>query len=179
MSRIGKKPIDIPQGVKVEIKERTIYVEGPKGKLNFKFHDLVDVEVTDNKIVVRRKNETREAKSLHGTTRALINNMVVGVKDGFRKELEIVGMGYRAQLKGNTLVLQLGFSHPVEISIPEDIKASVQGSNRITIEGIDKQRVGQFAAQIRSIFPPEPYKGKGIRYVGEEIRKKLGKAMAK
>jgi len=116
---------------------------------------------------------------MHGTTRALINNMIIGVKEGFKKGLEIVGTGYKAQLKGSTLVLQLGFSHPVEVNIPQDLKVTVEGQNKIFVEGVDKQRVGQFAANIRAIFPPEPYKGKGIRYIGEEVRRKLGKAMAK
>ncbi len=179
MSRIGRKPIPILEKVKVEVKDGVVYVEGPKGKLSLKLDPLINVKVEDNKIVVERKNDSKRAKSMHGTTRALINNMVTGVKEGFKKGLEIVGTGYKAQLKGNTLVLQLGFSHPVEVNIPEDLKVTVEGQNKIFVEGVDKQRVGQFAASIRAIFPPEPYKGKGIRYIGEEVRKKLGKAMAK
>jgi len=179
MSRIGRKPIPILEKVKVEVKDGVVYVEGPKGRLSLKLDSLINVKVEDNKIVVERKNDSKRAKSMHGTTRALINNMVTGVKEGFKKGLEIVGTGYKAQLKGNTLVLQLGFSHPVEVNIPEDLKVTVEGQNKIFVEGVDKQRVGQFAASIRAIFPPEPYKGKGIRYIGEEVRKKLGKAMAK
>ncbi|OQX88400.1 MAG: 50S ribosomal protein L6 [Candidatus Omnitrophica bacterium 4484_70.2] len=179
MSRVGRKPISILDNVKVEVKDRVIYVEGPKGKLSLGLPSLIDVRIEDKKIIVERKNDSKRAKSIHGTIRALINNMVWGVKEGFKKSLEIVGTGYKAQLKGNNLVLQLGFSHPVEIVIPQDLKVSLGGQTRIIIEGVDKQRVGQFAARIRAIFPPEPYKGKGIRYTGEEVRKKLGKAMAK
>jgi len=179
MSRVGKKPISNLDNVKVEVKDKIVYVEGPKGKLSLSLPSLIDVRIEDKKIIVERKNDSKRAKSMHGTIRALINNMVWGVKEGFKKSLEIVGTGYKAQLKGNNLVLQLGFSHPVEIVIPQDLKVSLEGQTRIIIEGVDKQRVGQFAAQIRAIFPPEPYKGKGIRYTGEEVRKKLGKAMAK
>lgn len=179
MSRIGRKPIPILEKVKVEVKDGIVYVEGPKGRLSLKLDPLINVKVEDNKVMVERKNDSKRAKSMHGTTRALINNMVIGVKEGFKKGLEIVGTGYKAQLKGNTLVLQLGFSHPVEVNIPQDLKVTVEGQNKISVEGIDKQRVGQFAANIRAIFPPEPYKGKGIRYIGEEVRRKLGKAMAK
>ncbi|RKY39350.1 MAG: 50S ribosomal protein L6, partial [Candidatus Omnitrophota bacterium] len=136
-------------------------------------------EVKEKEIIIKREGEDKKTKSLHGTFRALINNMVIGVTQGFKKELEIVGIGYKAQLKGTNLVLQLGFSHPVEVPIPSDLKVTLGGANKITIEGIDKQKVGQFAAQIRAIYPPEPYKGKGIRYVQEIVRKKLGKAMAK
>ncbi len=179
MSKIGKQPIDIPQGVKVNIKDRIITVEGPKGKLNFGFSSLVGVEVSDSKIVIKPLSQEKLSKALFGTTRAVINNMVKGVTEGFKKELEIVGVGYKAQMKGETLVLQIGFSHPVEISIPEGINVSVPSATKITIEGIDKVKVGQFAANIRKIYPPEPYKGKGIRYSNEVVRKKLGKAMAK
>ncbi|RKY41190.1 MAG: 50S ribosomal protein L6 [Candidatus Omnitrophota bacterium] len=179
MSRVGRKPISILENVKVEVKDRIIYVEGPKGKLSLNLDPLVDVRIENKNIIVERKNDSKKAKSMHGTTRALINNMVWGVKEGFKKSLEIIGTGYKAQLKGNNLVLQLGFSRPVEIAIPQDLKVNLGGQTRIIIEGVNKQRVGQFAAQIRAIFPPEPYKGKGIRYTGEEVRKKLGKAMAK
>ena len=179
MSKIGKQPIDIPQGVKVSIKDRTITVEGPKGKLNFDFSSLVNVEVSDSKIVVKPLSQEKLGKALFGTTRAVINNMVKGVTEGFKKELEIVGVGYKAQMKGKTLALQIGFSHPVEISVPEGINVSVPSATKVTIEGIDKIKVGQFAANIRKIYPPEPYKGKGIRYSNEVVRKKLGKAMAK
>lgn len=179
MSRIGRKPIVVPQNVKVEIKDGSIQVKGPKGELSFSIPYLITVELKNGVIAVQRKSEDKKIKSLHGTTRALINNMIIGVTQGFKKELEVVGMGYKVQMKGNNLVLQLGFSHPVEVPSPPDLKVSTSGQNKIVIEGIDKQKVGQFAAQIRSIFPPEPYKGKGIRYAGEEVRKKLGKAMTK
>ena len=179
MSRIGRKPIPILEKVKVEVKDKIVYVEGPKGKLSLKLDPLINVKVEDGKVVVERENDSKRAKSMHGTTRALINNMIIGVKEGFKKGLEVVGTGYKAQLKGNVLVLQLGFSHPVEVNIPQDLKVTVEGQSKIFVEGIDKQRVGQFAASIRAIFPPEPYKGKGIRYIGEEVRRKLGKAMAK
>ncbi len=179
MSRIGRKPIPVLEKVKVEVKDGVVYIEGPKGRLSLRLDPLINVKVEDNKIVVGRRNDSKRAKSMHGTTRALINNMVIGVKEGFKRGLEIVGIGYKAQLKGNALVLQLGFSHPVEVNIPEDLKVTVEGQNKIFIEGIDKQKVGQFAASIRDIFSPEPYKGKGIRYIGEEVRRKLGKAMAK
>ena len=179
MSRIGRKPILVPEKVKIELQNGTISVNGPKGNLSLKLPPSINVEVKEKEIIIKREGEDKKTKSLHGTFRALINNMVIGVTQGFKKELEIVGIGYKAQLKGTNLVLQLGFSHPVEVPIPSDLKVTLGGANKITIEGIDKQKVGQFAAQIRAIYPPEPYKGKGIRYVQEKVRKKLGKAMAK
>ncbi|MCD6229105.1 MAG: 50S ribosomal protein L6 [Candidatus Omnitrophica bacterium] len=179
MSRIGRKPILVPEKVKIELQNGTISVNGPKGNLSLKLPPSINVEVKEKEIIIKREGEDKKTKSLHGTFRALINNMVIGVTQGFKKELEIVGIGYKAQLKGTNLVLQLGFSHPVEVPIPSDLKVTLGGANKITIEGIDKQKVGQFAAQIRAIYPPEPYKGKGIRYVQEIVRKKLGKAMAK
>ncbi|RKY33999.1 MAG: 50S ribosomal protein L6 [Candidatus Omnitrophota bacterium] len=179
MSRIGRKPILVPEKVKIELQNGTISVNGPKGNLSLKLPPSINVEVKEKEIIIKREGEDKKTKSLHGTFRALINNMVIGVTQGFKKELEIVGIGYKAQLKGTNLVLQLGFSHPVEVPIPSDLKVTLGGTNKITIEGIDKQKVGQFAAQIRAIYPPEPYKGKGIRYVQEIVRKKLGKAMAK
>ncbi len=179
MSRIGRKPILIPEKVNVELKDRSVSVSGPKGNLSLKLPSPISVEIREKEIIVKRAGEDKKTKSLHGTFRALINNMVIGVTEGFKKELEIVGMGYKVQLKGTNLILQLGFSHSVEIPIPEDLKVTLGGANKITIEGIDKQRVGQFAAQLRAIYPPEPYKGKGIRYAQEVVRKKLGKAMAK
>ncbi len=179
MSRIGKVPVSIPSGVKVEIKEGTIFVESGKGKLSLKIPSNIEVVKDDKEIRVRPLSNDKLSRSLYGTMRALIFNMVKGVSEGYKKELEIVGVGYRAQMKGKDLVMQIGFSHPVEVKVPDDLKVSVQGNNRIIVEGIDKQKVGQFAANIRKILPPEPYKGKGIRYVGEVVRKKLGKAMAK
>jgi large subunit ribosomal protein L6 len=179
MSRIGRQPISLPKEVKAELKDNFILIEGPKGKLTLEIPYHIVVEVKKEEILVKRKSEDKKTKSLHGTIRALINNMVEGVSKGFKKELEIVGVGYKAQLKGKTLVLNLGFSHPVEMDIPEGIKVSSPSATRITVEGIDKQIVGEFAAKIRRIFPPEPYKGKGIRYTQEIVRRKLGKALAK
>lgn len=179
MSRIGKQPVLLPKGVEAEIKSNVISLKGPKGNLSFSFNSLIKVEVVDNTLLVKRSTNSKAAKSLHGTTRAIINNMVKGVTEGFKKELEIIGVGYRAQTKGKNLDLSIGFSHPVEIAIPANLKVSLPSNTRITIEGIDKEKVGEFAAKIRSLYPPEPYKGKGIRYLGEEVRKKLGKALAK
>jgi large subunit ribosomal protein L6 len=179
MSRIGKQKIIIAKEVKAEIKGLNISVKGPKGTLGFDFNRLIEVEAKDNLISVKRKNNTKEAKSLHGTTRAIIANMIKGVTEGFKKELEIIGVGYKAQMKGKNLDLSLGFSHPVELVIPEGLKVTVPSATRIVVEGIDKQQVGQFAAKIRKIYPPEPYKGKGVRYLGEEVQKKIGKALAK
>ena len=179
MSKVGRQPVNIPQGVKVTIKERDIFVEGPKGKLSFTFSPLVSVRQDNTSIVVEPVSKEKLARALFGTTRALINNMVKGVTEGFKKELDIIGVGYRAQAKANMLILQIGFSHPVEVSIPEGINVSLPSATKIIIEGIDKAKVGQFAANIRKIYPPEPYKGKGIRYTSEFVRKKLGKAMAK
>jgi large subunit ribosomal protein L6 len=179
MSRIGKQPIVVPKEVKVEIKEDKVSVQGPKGSLSFNFDKLIQVDLTENTLSVTRKKNNKLARSLHGTTRAIIANLIKGVTEGFKKELEIVGVGYKAQMKGKTLDLSLGFSHPVEFEVPEGIKVSLPSNTRIMIEGTDKQGVGQFAAKIRRIYPPEPYKGKGIRYLGEEVRKKIGKALAK
>ena len=179
MSKVGKQPVSIPQGVKAAIKDRNISVEGPKGKLSLNFSSLVSVRQDNEHIVVKIVSEEKLAKALLGTTRALIGNMVKGVTEGFKKELDIVGVGYKAQMKGKAIILNIGFSHPVEINIPEGINVSLPSATKIVIEGIDKAKVGQFAANIRKIYPPEPYKGKGIRYSSEFVRKKLGKAMAK
>lgn len=179
MSRIGKQPVQIPKEVKVEIANSLVSVKGPKGSLDFSFHKLIDIESKEGALSVVRKNNTKLARSLHGTTRAILNNMVKGVTQGFKKELEVVGVGFRVQMKGKKLDLNIGFSHPVEIAVPDNLKVSLPSNTKITIEGIDKEAVGQFAARIRRIYPPEPYKGKGIRYSGEEVRKKLGKALAK
>jgi large subunit ribosomal protein L6 len=179
MSRIGKQPIIIPKEVKVEINDNLVSVQGPKGKLSFSFNKLLQLELVDNTLSVKKEKDSKIARSLHGTTRAIIANFVKGVTEGFKKELDIVGVGYKAQMKGKNLDLNLGFSHPVELAIPEGLKVSVPSATRILVEGIDKQQVGQFAAKIRKIYPPEPYKGKGVRYLGEEVRKKIGKALAK
>jgi len=179
MSRIGKKPVNIDSKVKVKIDNGLIYVEGPKGKLHFTVPHGIEIDIKDNQIIVKRLSEEKKICALHGLTRAIVNNMIVGVKDGFQKELEIIGVGYRAQVQGKKLVLQLGFSHPVEYSIPEGITVEVPKPTSIIVKGIDKQFVGEVAAEIRSYYPPEPYRGKGIRYKGEYVRKKAGKAGVK
>jgi len=182
MSRLAKKPIDLPKGVTAEISNGVIKVKGPKGELQQEFLPYVTIEVVDGKIWVRpneemkkRKADERKLKMFAGTYWSLIRNMIIGVTEGYKKELEIVGIGYRAQLQGNNLVMQLGFAHPVVYPIPKDVKIEVPAPNRIVISGIDKQRVGQVAAEIRAIRPPNVYTGKGIRYVGEVVRQKEGK----
>jgi len=179
MSRIGRQPIIFPKGVKVDIQDSVISVEGSKGRLSLNIPEDIKIEIEGEKITVKRQRESKRAKSLHGTIRALISNMVKGSSEGFKKELEIIGVGFKAAMKENKLILNIGFSHPVEITPSIELKVSTPAPNRIDIVGIDKQKVGELAAQIRRKYPPEPYKGKGIRYVGEEVRKKLGKALAK
>lgn len=179
MSRIGRKPVILPSGVKVESKDNVLTVTGDKGNLSLSIPFMIEIEVKEKEIVVSRKSEEKKVRSLHGTIRALVNNMVVGVSQGFKKELDIVGMGYKVQMKGNTLQMQIGFSHPVNMDAPEGLKVSTPAVNKIIVEGIDRHKVGQFAAHVRAVYPPEPYKGKGIRYTDEVVRKKLGKAMAK
>ncbi|HEC69080.1 MAG TPA: 50S ribosomal protein L6 [Candidatus Omnitrophica bacterium] len=179
MSKIGRKPIDLPSGVKVQVKGRQVIVEGSKGKLEYQLPQGIILKENEQKIFIERTSETKQARAFQGLVRALVFNMVKGVSEGFKKELEIVGVGYKVELKKESLFLDLGFSHPVEKVIPSDLKVSTPSSTRIVIEGIDKQRVAEFAAQVRRIKPPEPYKGKGIKYAGEQVRKKLGKAMAK
>jgi large subunit ribosomal protein L6 len=179
MSRIGKKTVTIPDKVKVNLDNEVLTVEGPKGKLQHRLPYGIKVEIKDKDIVVRCSSDSKIQRSLHGVTRTLIANMVKGVVDGFSKELEIVGVGFRAQVQGKNLNLQLGFSHPVNFPIADSIKIITPKPNRIIIEGIDKVLVGEIAAQIRRIYPPEPYKGKGIRYVGELVRRKQGKAVTK
>jgi ribosomal protein L6 len=177
MSRIGKNPIAIPQGVDVKIEDHTVTVKGPKGTLTNTFLKDVNIEVKDGKVVVTLVNE--KAGNIHGLTRTLISNMIIGVTEGFEKALEINGIGYRAQKQGKKLVLTLGYSHPVEVEEPEGITIDVPAQNSIIVKGIDKQLVGQVAANIREYKLPEPYKGKGIKYVGEHIRRKEGKAGGK
>ncbi len=179
MSRIGRQPIKIPKEVKIEVKDSSVSVKGPKGALDFCFGQVIEVETKEDTLLVKRKSNNKFARSLHGTTRAIINNMVKGVIEGFKKELEIVGVGYKVQMKGKNIDLNIGFSHPTQVSVPEGLKVSLPSNTKITIEGIDKEKVGEFAAKLRRLYPPEPYKGKGIRYVGEDVRKKLGKALAK
>jgi len=176
VSRIGKKPVQIPAGVEVAVDGKHLTIKGSKGTLEFDFHDLISIAVEDNEIVVTRANDERTARAMHGLTRALVQNMVTGVSEGYTKQLELAGVGYRVQLKGKSLELSLGFSHPVIYDQPEGITFEVPDNTHINVKGIDKQQVGQVAAEIRGKRPPEPYKGKGIHYVGEHIRRKLGKA---
>ncbi len=177
MSRIGKAPIAIPNGAKIEVKEGVVYVSGTKGKLEQTIHPDMKVEIEDGVLTVKRPSDSRQHRSLHGLTRALINNMVVGVSEGFTKTLQIEGVGYRAEVQGNDLILNVGYSHPVKFEPPQDVSFAVENRNKtIIISGIDKQVVGELAANIRKQRPPEPYKGKGIRYDGEIVRRKAGKA---
>ena len=176
MSRIGRKPIVIPAGVEVNVNDHVVTVKGPKGTLNSNIHPMMNVKVENGEVVVTRPNDEKQARSLHGLTRTLINNMVEGVTNGFKKELEIQGVGYRAAKQGNTLVLNLGYSHPVNVPEVDGITIDVPDPLKIVINGIDKQKVGQFAAEVREKRPPEPYKGKGIRYAGEFVAHKEGKA---
>jgi large subunit ribosomal protein L6 len=177
MSRIGKLPVAVPNGVNVTLGDGEVVVKGPKGELRQGIlSQVVDVKLEDGKVVVERKGDAKPHRSAHGLTRTLISNMVEGVSKGFRKSLEIQGVGYRAAKAGEKLNLSLGYSHPVVFEAPKGITLSVEGTNKIHVDGIDKQQVGQVAAEIRGLRPPEPYKGKGVRYEGEVIRKKLGKA---
>ena len=176
MSRIGRMPIAIPAGVTVEIAENNhVTVKGPKGTLERTLPSEMDIKVEGSEVVVTRPNDLKKMKSLHGLTRTLINNMVVGVTDGYTKTLEVNGVGYRAQKSGKKLTLHLGYSHPVEMEDPEGIEVTVDGQNLIIVKGIDKEKVGQYAAEICEKRAPEPYKGKGIKYVDEVIRRKVGK----
>ena len=175
MSRIGRKPINIPAGVEVKVEGTCVTVKGPKGTLTQKFQPAMNIAVEGAEIVVTRPNDAKENRSLHGLTRTLISNMIVGVTDGFKKELDVNGVGYRVQKQGKDLVMNLGYSHQVIVSDTDDIKIEAPSPNKIIITGADKQKVGQFAAEIREKRPPEPYKGKGITYVDEVIRRKEGK----
>ena len=176
MSRIGKLPVAIPAGVDVKLEAgNVITVEGPKGTLTRKLADDMNIAIEDGHVVVTRPNDLKRNKSLHGLTRTLINNMIIGVTQGYEKVLEINGVGYRVAKSGKKLTLTLGYSHPVEMTDPEGIESVVEGTNKIIVKGIDKEKVGQFAAEIRTKRPPEPYKGKGIKYADEHIRRKVGK----
>jgi len=177
VSRIGRQPIPVPNKVQVQIEGRRVTVNGPKGELRREFHSDMSVELRDGQLVVNRPTDQRQHRALHGLTRALLNNMVVGVTDGFRKVLQIEGVGYRAEMAGDNLILHLGYSHPIEIEPPAGVSFSLESRTKvITVEGIDKEVVGQTAADIRNLRPPEPYKGKGMRYQNEQIRRKAGKA---
>jgi len=177
MSRIGKQPVAIPPKVKVDIKGDKVMVEGPKGKLNFQLPHRTSAKVDGTNVLVARNGEDAEAKALHGLSRSILNNMVKGVSDGFMKKLEIQGVGFKALVQGKTITLNLGYSHPINYPIPDQIKVTVEENTKITVEGPDKQVVGQVAAEIRSFYPPEPYKGKGVRYAGEQVKRKEGKTV--
>ena len=178
MSRIGNKPVEIPDKVKVNISDDgAVAVEGPKGKLNWNLPRNIKASIKDNRVSLVRGAETRSVKALHGLSRSLVHNMVQGVSEGFTKNLEIEGVGFKAAVQGQNLNLSLGFSHPVLFPIPKEIKITVTDNTKISIQGIDKKLVGQVAADIRRYYPPEPYKGKGVRYAGEQIRRKEGKTV--
>ena len=177
MSRIGKQPIAIPPKVKVEVKGQKISVEGPKGKLNWELPQRTSLKVEDGKVVVSRQGDDAQAKALHGLSRALVNNMVKGVSEGFVKKLEIQGVGFKAAVQGSNVNLSLGYSHPLVYPIPAQIKVTVEENTKLTIEGPDRQTVGQVASEIRAFYPPEPYKGKGVRYSDERVVRKEGKTV--
>ena len=177
MSRIGRLPIDIPAKVKVEVKNRKVFVEGPKGKLDFDLPRRTSAMVEGARIKVQRDGDDAEARALHGLSRAILNNMVKGVSEGFMKKLEIQGVGVKAAVQGNKVNLSLGYSHPINYPIPDQIKVTVEENTKLTIEGPSKEVVGQVAAEIRSFYPPEPYKGKGVRYLGEHVVRKEGKTV--
>ncbi len=179
MSRKGKIPISVPKDVKVSIDKGQVLLDGPKGKKDFRIPQGVNVEYKENQLVVSRYNDVKQSRANHGTARALLVNIVDGITKGHKKELEIRGIGYRAQLQGNTLIFSLGFSHPVEFEIPKDIKVTLPKPTSIVLEGQDKVLLGQIAAKIRDLKPPEPYKGKGIRYLDEVVRTKQGKSVTK
>lgn len=179
MSRVGLKPISIPEKVAVKVDGRNVVVEGPKGKLGFALPDGITLTSEDGTVVVSRASELRQHKALHGTARSLVQNMIVGVSQGYVKDLEIHGVGLRAVVKGADLDLSLGRSHPLLHPIPSGLNVTVAENTKIKVEGIDKQLVGQFAAEVRSYYPPEPYKGKGVRYAGEKVRRKEGKSVGK
>ena len=178
MSRVGKRPIQIPDKVKIKIESGKVFVEGPKGKLDWDLPEGVEIKLDGPQVIVNRLKEDKIGYAMHGLARAYINNMIKGVNVGYTKNLEIQGVGYRAQAQAKAITLQLGFSHPVVYSIPEGISIKTPKPNQIAIEGIDKAKVGEAAAEIRACLKPEPYKGKGIRYAGEYVRKKAGKAVA-
>jgi large subunit ribosomal protein L6 len=177
MSRIGRMPVRLPEGVQVKLDGSDVSVKGQRGTLTRALHPEMIVELDDGVLLVKRPSDSRQHRSLHGLTRALLNNMVVGVSEGFVRKLEVEGVGYRAEMNGETLVLNVGYSHPVEMHPPQNVTFTVENRGKlITVEGIDKQVVGEISAQIRKVRPPEPYKGKGIRYQGEHVRRKAGKA---
>jgi len=177
MSRIGKIPVSIPAKVKVEVKDRKVFVEGPKGKLDWTLPKRTTATVENNSVLITRQGEDAEAKALHGLSRALINNMVKGVSEGYVRKLEIQGVGFKAAVSGKNITVNLGYSHPIVYPIPDQIKVTVEENTKVTIEGPNKEVVGQVASEIRSYYPPEPYKGKGVRYAGEQVKRKEGKTV--
>ena len=177
MSRIGKQPITIPAKVKVEVKGQKVHVEGPKGKLDWELPNRTAIKIEGTTVSISRQGEDAQARALHGLSRALINNMVKGVSDGFVKKLEINGVGFKAAVAGKAITMSLGYSHPINYSIPDQIKVTVEENTKITIEGPDKQLVGKVASELRSYYPPEPYKGKGVKYSDEKIVRKEGKTV--
>ena len=177
MSRIGKQPVVIPAKVKVDVKGNRVFVEGPKGKLDWQLPNRTSVKVEGDKVLVSREGDDAKAKALHGLSRALVNNMVKGVSEGFVKKLEIQGVGFKAAVQGKSVSLTLGYSHPINYPIPDQIKVTVEENTKLTIEGPDRQVVGEVAAEIRNFYPPEPYKGKGVRYAGEHVKRKEGKTV--
>jgi large subunit ribosomal protein L6 len=178
MSRVGKQPISIPGGVSVEVNGQAVAVKGSKGEASYEAPACIAVQVNDNEVVVSRADNSKHGVAMFGTVRSIVNNMVIGVSEGYKKSLLIEGVGYKAVMKGQEIVLSLGFSHDINYQIPDGIKVDVQNGTTVTVEGIDKQLVGQVAARIRDYSPAEPYKGKGVRYAGEQIRRKEGKAVA-
>jgi len=179
MSRVGLKPISLPEKVAIKVDGNTVQVEGPKGKLDFAVPAGISLKAEDGNVIVSRATEQREHRALHGTVRSIVNNMITGVSTGFTKDLEIHGVGLRAAVKGSDLDLSLGRSHPLLHPIPSGLTVTVNENTKIKVEGIDKQLVGQFAAEVRGFYPPEPYKGKGVRYTGEKVRRKEGKSVGK
>jgi large subunit ribosomal protein L6 len=177
MSRVGKQPINLPDKVSIKVADGNVHVEGPKGKLDYALPEGISLEQEGATVSIKRTSEDRRVRALHGTAQRLISNMVQGVSAGFKKDLEIQGVGFRAAVKGSHLDLSLGYSHPLLHPIPQGIKVTVNENTKISVEGIDKQVVGQFAADVRGYYPPEPYKGKGVRYVGEFVRRKEGKSV--
>lgn len=177
MSRIGKQPVVIPAKVKVEVKGQKVHVEGPKGKLAMDLPPRTTARIEGGQVVISRQGEDAQARALHGLSRALVNNMVRGVADGFMKKLEINGVGFKAAVTGKTITMNLGYSHPIHYDIPEQVKVTVEENTKITVEGPDKQLVGKVAAELRSFYPPEPYKGKGVKYADEHVERKEGKTV--
>jgi len=177
MSRIGKQPVPIPTGVKVNVKDRLVAIEGPKGKLSLALPARTSAKVEKDLIIVSRDGDDAQARAMHGLGRALLNNMVKGVTQGYMKKLEIQGVGFKAAVQGNVVNMALGYSHPINYPIPAQVKVTVEDNTKITIEGPDKQSIGQVAADLRAFYPPEPYKGKGVRYAGEHVKRKEGKTV--